>query len=220
MWSKEAGPFTFNQKPRDCLAEGDYVKDGDPAILLTRNMLGGGTLMKLWGTFCSVLALGLVWAVSTSPTYAAAAAAVTPQKSAAPAVAAAPAVNKPIASTDGEASGTHIDVLQLKRVGGDTLMLKFVVHNDSETAINHDTFYGAHGDTVDGVYLVDLAGKKKYNVVTDAATVCVCSSGFSDIAPHSSLLLWAKFPAPQDSVTKIGVVMPHFVPMDDVPISP
>ena len=29
----------------------------------------------------------------------------------------------------------------------------------------------------------------------------------------------AKFPAPPDSVQKIGVVVPHFIPMDDVPIS-
>jgi hypothetical protein len=41
----------------------------------------------------------------------------------------------------------------------------------------------------------------------------------SNIAAHTSVVLWAKFPAPPDSVTKIGVVMPHFVPMDDVPIS-
>ncbi len=176
--------------------------------------------MKLWGSFCSVLALGVVWAVSTSSTYAAPPAAVAPQKPAAPAVVAAPAVAKPIASTDGEASGTRLELLQLKRVGGDTLMLKFVLHNDSEIVMNRDTFYGTHGDSVDGVYLVDLAGKKKYNVVTDAATNCVCSSGFPEIAPHSSLSLWAKFPAPPDGVTKIGVVMPHFMPMDDVPISP
>jgi hypothetical protein len=35
----------------------------------------------------------------------------------------------------------------------------------------------------------------------------------------SSSNFWARFPAPPDNVVKIGVVVPHFVPLDDVPLS-
>jgi hypothetical protein len=175
--------------------------------------------MKLWDRFSSVVTFACVCACCTSSAYAAGPTAVAPPKQAAPAVAATPAVAKPIASTDGEAPGTRIDVQQLKRIGGDALMLKFIVHNDGETPLSRDTFYGVRGASVDGIYLVDLAGKKKYNVITDADRNCLCSSGFTDTAPHSSVVLWAKFPTPPDNVTKIGVVIPHFVPMDDVPIS-
>src|ERR1700692_1540100 len=90
----------------------------------------------------------------------------------------APASAKPaaatIATTDGEAAGTRIDVQQLKRVSGDALMLKFTVHNDSDTQLGSNTFYENKGNTDDGVYLVDLAGKKKYSVVVDASGNCLC----------------------------------------------
>jgi len=71
----------------------------------------------------------------------------------------------------------------------------------------------------DGVYLLELAGKNKYEVVRDADKHCICSHDIPVVKAKSSLNLWAKFPAPPDGVEKIGVVVPHFIPMDDVPIS-
>ena len=67
--------------------------------------------------------------------------------------------------------------------------------------------------------LVDPVGKKKYFVARDADGKCVCSVHIPDVAPHSRLSLWAKFPAPPDDVQKISIVIPHFQPLDDVPIS-
>jgi hypothetical protein len=56
-------------------------------------------------------------------------------------------------------------------------------------------------------------------VVRDAEGKCLSSRGLGKIEPGSRMNLWAKFPAPPDSVEKITVVIPHFIPMDDVPIS-
>jgi hypothetical protein len=34
----------------------------------------------------------------------------------------------------------------------------------------------------------------------------------------SQASLWAKFPAPPDDVTKMTVVIQHFIPLEDIPI--
>jgi len=106
----------------------------------------------------------------------------------------------PVASTDGEAPGTTIDVQELKRVSGGAVMLRFSVTNGGEKPLNHSTFHSGEYQTTDGVYLIDLAGKKKYEVVRDSDKHCICSRGMTDIAPKATVNLWAKFPAPPDDV--------------------
>lgn len=69
-----------------------------------------------------------------------------------------------------------------------------------------------------GVHLLDMSGKKKYFVVTDSEGHCVCSE-VSGIDPLAQLPVWAKFPPVPDDVQKITVQVPHFPPLEDVPIS-
>ena len=73
--------------------------------------------------------------------------------------------------------------------------------------------------SVSGVYLVDTSHKKKYLVVLDTEKLCLCSRDSHKVEPKSGANLWAKFPAPPDDIQKIGVVVPHFLPLDDVPLS-
>jgi hypothetical protein len=131
-----------------------------------------------------------------------------------------PATAGPVASTDGEASGVRLDVQDLKVANG-VATLRFTVVNDAEKGYRPELQDrdGGEGWSVDGVYLVDAANKKKYLVVRDSEKHCLCSRSLSDFPAKSSLNLWAKFPAPPDSVQKIGVVVPHFIPLDDVPIA-
>ncbi len=70
-----------------------------------------------------------------------------------------------------------------------------------------------------GIHLLDPVNKKKYFVVTDAERKCVCSKEIPDVEPGGKLNLWAKFPAPPPEVTKVSIEIPHFAPIDDVPIS-
>ena len=127
---------------------------------------------------------------------------------------------EPIATADGEAPGTGIEVRELK-VGGGAVTLKFVLKNGSDKPIDiYHMMDASDGGSVDAIYLVDVPGKKKYLVVRDSDSHCLCSRKIPDsLKPNDSVALWAKFPAPPDSVQKIGVVVPHFTPMDDVPIS-
>lgn len=138
-----------------------------------------------------------------------------------PPAAAAPAG---IATADGETSGVKVVVQELKRTSGGTLSLKFTITNGSDKAVgsgynfaDKDHEIADHG-SVGGVQLVDEAGKKKYFVVRDTAGKCVCSQDVKDIKPGNTVNLWARFPAPPDTVQKITVIVPHFQPMDDVPI--
>lgn len=130
-----------------------------------------------------------------------------------------------IASADGEKPGTRVDVMELKRGSGGTVTLKMAFVNDSDNKIGFgynfadpDHQIRDHG-SIGAVHLVDPVGKKKYFVARDSGDKCVCSTDIPDVAPHSRLSLWAKFPAPPDDVQKISIVIPHFQPLDDVTIS-
>ena len=147
---------------------------------------------------------------------------VAPGESASPVVltSAIPA----IAVADGETAGTKVEVQELKR-SGNSLMLKISMVNDSEKPVSFNYNFGDQDNsvkdfnTIGGVTLVDAAGKKKYFVVRDTENTCVCSNKVPKIVSKSRSNLWAKFPAPPADVQKITVVIPHFTPMDDVPIS-
>jgi hypothetical protein len=125
----------------------------------------------------------------------------------------------PLATSDGETSGTQLQVTKLKR-SGDSVMLQFVLINNSDSAYDPNNLNSSQYRSVDGVYLLDLAGKKKYEVVRDSDKNCLCSQGLQAIPAKSRANFWAKFPAPPGTVQKLGIVVPHFVPMDDVPLSP
>lgn len=149
-----------------------------------------------------------------------------PAATTAPPATPAPAPTAPVlASSDGEAPGLSAAVTELKRGSGGTLTLKFVMINNTSEGIRLGGSYGAGGGnaddhTVSGTHLIDAVNKKKYLVVRDTDNRCVCSRVESEIPVGGRMNLWAKFPAPPEDVKLISVMIPHFAPMDDLPISP
>jgi len=145
-------------------------------------------------------------------------AAASPTSSAAPTA-------KAIATADGEKGGTRVDITELKRSGDNNLTLKFAIVNDSAERFSFSYDFGDpdHNikdfSSIGGVTLVDGANKKKYFVVRDTEDNCLCSRDLKDLPAHARANVWAKFPPPPDDVQKISVVIPHFGPLDDVPIS-
>jgi len=131
----------------------------------------------------------------------------------------------PLSEADGETPGVRVEVTELKRVSGGTVNLKFIMINDSDKKVGFGYSFadrdheGIDFSSIGGVHLIDPVGKKKYFVVRDSEKKCVCSAKLKDLQPKSRMNLWAKFPAPPEDVQKITVVIPHFQPMDDVPIS-
>lgn len=136
-----------------------------------------------------------------------------------------PSTGPAIATADGDLPGIRVEIQELKRTGGDVVTLKFTMINDSDKGLG---FAYSFGDAdyqikdyggVGGIHLIDAVGKKKYFVVRDTDTACLCSRSVPEIHAKARANLWAKFPAPPEDVQKITVVIPHFTPMDDVPIS-
>lgn len=145
-----------------------------------------------------------------------------------PAPASTPVAKTPsvIATTDGEYPDVRVEVTELKRTSGDTLTLKFAMINDSGDRLDFSYNFAEEGKyhTIDfasigGGHLIDAVNKKKYFVLRDTEGKCVCSRSLKTVEPGSRTNLYAKFPAPPESVEKITVIIPHFIPMDDVPIS-
>jgi hypothetical protein len=149
--------------------------------------------------------------------------ATTPASTVPPAPAAARAAA--IATADGETPGVRAEVTELKRTSGGTVSLKFAMINDSDKPVSFGyTFVDRAHDIKDiggigGIHLIDPVGKKKYFVARDSESNCVCSQKVADIPKGGRANLWAKFPAPPDDVQRISIVIPHFSPMDDVPLS-
>lgn len=129
-----------------------------------------------------------------------------------------------LATTEGEKPGVTINLTQLKRDRGNTMTLRFTLINNGSEELN----IGGHwlGDEkvqgdyygVGGVHLLDPVNNQKIFVVRDADRACVCSSDVDAIPAGGTANLWAKFPAPAAGVQAVTVVVPHFIPMDDVPI--
>ena len=121
---------------------------------------------------------------------------------------------------------SSIDITELKRTSGGTVNLKLVLSNNGSEKLNlaGDWLGDTHVSRdsyrdISGVHLIDGANKKKYFVVTDSERSCVCSKNIEQVPAGEKVNLWAKFPAPPPEVTKVTIEIPHFQPIDDVPIS-
>ncbi len=129
-----------------------------------------------------------------------------------------------VASTDGETSGVRLDVTEAKRGSGGTLTIKFTIVNESATSFKfgHNLGDQAYGDfgNIGAIHLLDATNKKKYLVMRDSEKNCVCSGKLKDLPAGQSINLWAKFPAPPADVPAVSIVVPGFMPLDEVAISP
>lgn len=122
-------------------------------------------------------------------------------------------------ATQGEYPGIEVAIQELKRTSS-TLTLKLVMANHSNQSFaTYYYFAETEGHSVDGIHLIDPVGKKKYFVVRDSDGACLCSREIQAVGPAGQSVLWAKFPAPPDDVQKMTVEIPHFPPLEDVPVS-
>jgi hypothetical protein len=118
---------------------------------------------------------------------------------------------------EGERPGTKITIRDVKRNDGGTVTLRFQLANENEARA---TIYSILGGYLDSkVHLIDAANKKKYLVIKDSTGKCECTAISGDVSKGSAANLWAKFPAPPESVQKITVVVGGFEPVESVPIT-
>jgi hypothetical protein len=128
---------------------------------------------------------------------------------------------------EGQLAGLKIEIRELKRDDSGMVTLRFKLINGRDKELPLQQFaefigdWGAGWVDVSAVHLIDGANRKKYLVVRDSAKKCVCARvSFNNLSAGGTLNLWAKFPAPPESVQKVSVMFPNFEPVDNVPIAP
>jgi hypothetical protein len=119
---------------------------------------------------------------------------------------------------EGAKAGTKIVIRSLQRdEGGTTVTLRFQIVSEREKSEGIYQLIGGYLD--DRAYLIDAANKKKYLMVKDSSGKCECTHIRGNVAKDEPANLWAKYPAPPDSVQKVNVVVDGFEPVDSVPIT-
>lgn len=120
-----------------------------------------------------------------------------------------------LASAEGERTGVSVAVQELKRTPN-AVTLKMTFSNRTPDKLNAWDLVG-DGD-LRNVQLLDMAGKKKYFVLTDSDGHYISSNAFV-VPSGGQVSVWAKFPPLPDDLQKITVQILHFPPLEDIPIS-
>ncbi|MFJ3722450.1 hypothetical protein ACIPYQ_07720 [Streptomyces sp. NPDC090045] len=66
------------------------------------------------------------------------------------------------------------------------------------------------GESVAGATLVDKVGKKRYYVLRDTESRCLCTTGVSSVDAGQVIPFFAQFPAPPASTTEVEFSLPTF----------
>jgi hypothetical protein len=123
----------------------------------------------------------------------------------------------PVRIVWGSESGVHADILSLKRTEGGLLTLRIAFANETGGEIKNKAFPG--GGWVEKIALFDFANKRKYPVLFTSDGACLCTTlNPLTSSPPGTRVMWAKFPAPPTSVTRVSLMFPDDEPVDDVPI--
>ena len=133
---------------------------------------------------------------------------------------------EPLATAEGP-DGVVFEILELK---GDAkaVTLKGRLVNGGEkmfsaiSAFNGETIEGSdprfNPKSISGVYVIDKEAGKQAGPFFTTAGECLCTTTLGFIKPGSSVPVFAKFPPPPSGTDKLDVVMPSFLPVEDVPI--
>jgi hypothetical protein len=147
----------------------------------------------------------------------AAAAATAPPAAQPAAPAATPAPAAAIATQTTNWPGVVAEVTEFRRKGS-TLTARVLLRNQGSTQAEPDFVYRE-------VYLMDLAGGKKYEVLKDekGSYIAALRQGWSDrwsqrLEPGATYTVWIKFPAPPPEVKSVTLQVPGIPPFEDVPI--
>lgn len=65
-------------------------------------------------------------------------------------------------------------------------------------------------NSVAGATLVDKVGKKRYYVLRDTDSRCLCTTAISSLAPGKTAPFFIQFPAPPQGTTEVDFSLPTF----------
>ncbi len=151
-------------------------------------------------------------APAAAPPAQAAPAQTAPAQPAAAPAAAAPAGAVIASETYSGDSNLRCDLLEVKRVSGGGLRIKWRIAHTGAKDIHYDFSW-------DDLYFVDPAENKKYGFLRDTEGKRILEVAWGWVKPGDQKTQWAKFPAPPATSSKITVNIPRFTPFEDVPVS-
>ncbi len=150
--------------------------------------------------------------------------AASPATGVAPAAAATPVATVIASETYSQDPNIRADLLEVKRVSGGALLVKWRIVNTTPTA-GAGTLSSAEAKPIHydfswtDLYYVDPAENKKYGYLTDSEGNRILDVWWGQLKTGETRANWAKFPAPPATSTKISLTLPKFPPFEDVPVA-
>jgi hypothetical protein len=125
----------------------------------------------------------------------------------------APAANALGSNQFASDPAVRCDLLEVKRVSGNALMMRWRVVNTGAKVAHYDFQW-------EDLYYIDPAENKRYSYLTDSEGKKILDTKWGSMQPNEQWLSWAKFPAPPPTSTKISVSIGGFAPFEDVSVAP
>ncbi|MFH9265436.1 hypothetical protein ACH4KN_14420 [Streptomyces sp. NPDC017546] len=113
--------------------------------------------------------------------------------------------------------GLVLVINEAKRDSGGFLTVQGEVTNEGDQARITTAWSGSevnlvnkNPNSVAGATLVDKVGKKRYYVLRDTDSRCLCTTAISSLAPGKSAPIFMQFPAPPQTTTEVDFTLPTF----------
>ncbi|MFE7334165.1 hypothetical protein [Streptomyces griseus] len=113
--------------------------------------------------------------------------------------------------------GLVLVVNEVKRDSGGFLTVQGAITNEGDQARTTSGWAGSevnivnkNPNSVAGATLVDKAGKKRYYVLRDTDSRCLCTTAITSLAPGKTAPVFMQFPAPPQSTTEVDFTLPTF----------
>ncbi|MFF3953225.1 hypothetical protein ACFYY1_08455 [Streptomyces sp. NPDC001890] len=114
-------------------------------------------------------------------------------------------------------SGLTLVINQVKRDSGGFVTVQGTIKNVSDRTQNSSSWAGAesavvnaNANSVAGATLVDKTGKKRYYVLRDTESRCLCTTGIPPLSAGESTSIFMQFPAPPSTTTEVDFTLPTF----------
>ncbi|MFE2290290.1 hypothetical protein [Streptomyces sp. NPDC059452] len=123
--------------------------------------------------------------------------------------------NVKLAEARGE--GLTLVIHQAKRDSGGFVTVQGTITNDSEETRNSSGWVGSESllaaqnpNSVAGATLVDKEGKKRYYILRDTESRCLCTTDIPPLVGGRSTPVFMQFPSPPRTTTEVDFNLPTF----------